>query len=126
LVQVIIELDQDANIFVLGDLNDNIDSAPLQILENGDLFNLLSDVERDERYTYIYQGISQTLDHILVRTESKLQPVVITPKHFNSDFPNSFSELNNSSIRSSDHDPVYALFGYFKYPIHFPYVVSGD
>lgn len=126
LVQEIIELDQDANIFVLGDLNDNIDSAPLQILENGGLFNLTRDVERDERYTYIYQGISQTLDHILVRTDPKLQPVVITPKHFNSDFPYSFSELTNSSIRSSDHDPVYALFGYFKYPLHFPYVVSGD
>ena len=126
LIQGIIYSDPDANVIVLGDLNDTINSTPLQILGDGGLVNIMRYLNREDRYTYIYQGISQTLDHILVRTNQKVLPIVIAPKHINSDFPYLYSRDDNSSIRSSDHDLVHALFGYFDYSIYLPHILSGD
>jgi hypothetical protein len=126
LVQEIIHSDPEANVIVVGDLNDTIGSTPMQVLEDTGLVNLMRNVNWEERYTYIYQGLSQTLDHVLVRSNQVVLPVLIDPVHINSDFPYSYSWVNNSSIRSSDHDPVNALFGIFSYSLHFPYVLSGN
>ncbi|MFN2128108.1 MAG: endonuclease/exonuclease/phosphatase family protein [Anaerolineales bacterium] len=126
LVQGIFTSDQAANVIVLGDLNDTINSQPLQTLEDGKLHNLMRDVLREERYSYIYQGISQTLDHILVSTIPEILPVAVNPKHINSDYPYSFYGDNDSPIRSSDHDPIYSRFGYFEYSVHFPLIVSDN
>jgi predicted extracellular nuclease len=77
-----------ANVIVLGDLNDYLDSDPVLNLTAHNLSNLLERVEKPSRYTYIYQGVSQVLDHVLVRLEPGLVPKEIVPTHINSDFPN--------------------------------------
>ncbi len=56
-----------AGIVVLGDLNDFEFSPPLRELSRKDeLINLVETLPLGDRYTYIFQGMSQALDHILV------------------------------------------------------------
>lgn len=67
-------LDANARVIVLGDLNDFDFSPPLRILRTGvdgtldTLRNLGTDLVADpvERYSYVFDGNSQELDHILV------------------------------------------------------------
>lgn len=67
-------IDPAARVIVLGDLNDFDFSAPLRILRTGvdgtlnTLRNLGTDLVIDpvERYSYVFDGNSQELDHILV------------------------------------------------------------
>lgn len=97
-VRDVLEQDQDANVVVLGDLNDFEDSAPLEVLEGDILANMIEELPENERYTYNYQGNSQTLDHILVADHLKDQTKVDIV-HLNADF-------TEEQGRVSDHDPV--------------------
>jgi uncharacterized protein len=90
----------EANIVVLGDMNDFEFSPALQILtENQGLTNLIDQAPLNQRYTYIFQGYSQVLDHILV-SPSLAPRLEVQMIHVNSDL--------SESLRSSDHDPVLA------------------
>lgn len=90
----------DANIVVLGDLNDFEFSAPLQMLEGEELTNLIAQVEKENRYTYNYEGNAQVLDHILV-SNNLAERSVIDIVHINADFMEAHG-------RASDHDPLLA------------------
>ncbi|QAS53690.1 FN3 associated domain-containing protein [Halobacillus litoralis] len=90
----------DANVVVLGDLNDFEFSAPIETLEGDVLTNMMEELPEEERYTYIYQGNSQVLDHILVSNNLAKQ-TKIESVNINADF----SEADG---RASDHDPVLA------------------
>ena len=65
-VDAILALDPSANVVVLGDLNDFEFSDPLAILKGGVLDDLIETLPPNERYTYVFDGNSQALDHILV------------------------------------------------------------
>lgn len=85
---------------VLGDLNDHWFSAPLNIL-TGDatvpLHNLVTDLPPEERFTFIFQGNAQAIDHILVGRA--LAPV--------SEFE--ILQVNSPNPRqAADHDPLLA------------------
>ena len=110
LVEEVLASRLDANVIVLGDLNDYLDSDPVINLSANNLSNLLERVEKPSRYTYIYQGVSQVLDHILVRLEPGLLAIEIIPTHINSDFPIAYKSMNDTAHRSSDHDPVFVQF----------------
>ncbi|MDA2807894.1 endonuclease/exonuclease/phosphatase family protein [Nocardiopsis suaedae] len=59
--------DPDANVLVVGDLNDFWFSETLGTLtDGGALHNPMEDLPAEERYTYVYDGNSQALDHVLV------------------------------------------------------------
>ncbi|CDQ19195.1 FN3 associated domain-containing protein [Halobacillus karajensis] len=90
----------NSNVVVLGDLNDFEFSAPVQTLKGDVLTNMMEELPEEERYTYIYQGNSQVLDHILVSNHMAKRTKVETI-NINSDF----SEADG---RASDHDPVLA------------------
>ncbi|WP_227394817.1 chitobiase/beta-hexosaminidase C-terminal domain-containing protein [Jeotgalibacillus aurantiacus] len=90
----------DANIVVLGDMNDFEFSAPLEALKGEELTNLVDGVDKPERYTYNYEGNAQVLDHILV-TNNLAERSVFDIVHINSDF----MEVHG---RASDHDPLLA------------------
>lgn len=100
-VDSILALDRGANAVVLGDMNDFQWSPPLETLEGGVLNNLIYTLDQDQRYTYIYDGNSQALDHILVSDnlyqETNIQYDIV---HVNAEFP--------QSMRASDHDPALA------------------
>ncbi len=89
---------EDANIIALGDFNDYEFSAALTILEEAGMHNKIKDLPIGDRYTYIYQGNSQVLDHVLV-SSNLAQQTEIDVLHVNADF-------TEAAGRASDHDPV--------------------
>ncbi|MFJ1645472.1 endonuclease/exonuclease/phosphatase family protein [Streptomyces sp. NPDC088258] len=86
--------DKKAKIVVLGDLNDYQFSTPLTTLTKGKvLTDLISTLPKNERYSYVYDGNSQTLDHILVSPAIKKPGYDVV--HINAEFAD----------QASDHDP---------------------
>ena len=86
------ELPHRANVVVLGDLNDFQFSPTLDELTPR-LIDLIDLLPRNERYSYVYEGNSQTLDHVLVGGRiARLDYDVV---HVNAEFAN----------QTSDHDP---------------------
>lgn len=68
-VSQLLDQDPDALVVVAGDMNDFEFSATLETLESPGLTNLVREhVATSDRYSYIYQGNSQCLDHILAST----------------------------------------------------------
>lgn len=88
----------NANIVSLGDFNDFQFAEPLKIHEGKHMKNLINTVEASDRYSYLYQGNSQVLDHILV-SKNLEKHSVIDILHINADF-------TDMAGRASDHDPV--------------------
>ncbi len=110
-VDSLLAQDANARVAVLGDLNEFEFEEPLQILE-GDLAfdgtrvveadgvvltNLTFELAPDERYSYVFEGNSQSLDHILV-TDALRDGVQFDAVHINSEFADA----------ASDHDPLVA------------------
>ncbi|WP_347548440.1 cell wall-binding repeat-containing protein [Pseudalkalibacillus hwajinpoensis] len=91
---------KDSNVVVLGDLNDFEFSAPINKLEGDVLTNMMEKLPSEQRYTYIYQGNSQVLDHILV-SNNLAKRTTIDSININADF-------SEEDGRASDHDPVLA------------------
>jgi predicted extracellular nuclease len=96
-VQDVLAVDANAEVVVLGDLNDFEFSNPLTILKGAPMNDLIEDLPANERYTYVFEGNSQTLDHILV--SDSLHAVSHTDVvHVNSEFWD----------QASDHEPQVA------------------
>ena len=95
----LIAIDPDANIILAGDLNDFPFSNPIQTVQGSELYNLFEDLPVNERYTYIYDGNAQVLDHILISNSLRDNVSCFDPVHLNSEWP--------AETRFSDHDPVY-------------------
>jgi hypothetical protein len=107
---------------VLGDMNDTPGSQPLSVLEAQGLHDLAMRIDKASQYTYIYQGISQLLDHILTPFQPGLVPLAVTPLHINADYPYAFTAVSDSMQRSSDHDALLAQFGIFGNICYLPLV----
>ena len=93
--------DPSANVVVLGDLNEFEFEEPILALEGGDgaLRNLTETLPEDERYSYVFEGNSQSLDHILA-TRNLTGKARFDAVHVNSEFAGA----------ASDHDPLLARF----------------
>lgn len=96
------EENEDANVVVIGDLNDFEFSAPLAALKGDLLTNLVETLPASERYTYNYQGNAQVLDHILA-TNNLAKTAKIDIVNFNSPYMEEHG-------RASDHDALVAQF----------------
>ncbi|WP_342431783.1 5'-nucleotidase C-terminal domain-containing protein [Neobacillus sp. FSL H8-0543] len=94
------EKNEDANVVVVGDLNDFEFSAPLATLKGDDLTNLVETLPASERYTYNYQGNAQVLDHILV-SNNLAETAKLDIVNFNSPYMEEHG-------RASDHDALVA------------------
>jgi predicted extracellular nuclease len=100
-VQKILDLDKKADVVVLGDLNDFQFSPSVAALRTGTadgtgpsiLTDLISTLPVNQQYTYVFDGVSQVLDHILVT--SGAGPVQYQVVHINAEFTD----------QTSDHDP---------------------
>lgn len=101
-VASILAIDPSSQVIVLGDLNDFHFSAPVQALKGDLLHNLIETLPVEARYTYIYDGNSQVLDHILVSDSMKGKLISLDILHLNSEF--------DYRRQFSDHDPVVATF----------------
>ncbi len=110
LAEEVLSADPLANLVILGDLNDHPDSQPLAEFFGRGFRNAMNWAEKEQRYTYIYQGISQTLDYLLVYPQPTLLPFSVRPVHINADYPDSYLKDSNTPHRSSDHDPIVVSF----------------
>lgn len=109
IVEEMREADPNAAVAVLGDLNAFYQSAPIDVLRNGGLTHALEKVAPEQRYTYIHEGESQVLDHVLV-TDALWQRIArVEILHINSDFPLPLPG-DPSPTGKSDHDPVVVIF----------------
>jgi len=119
-VDSILAQNADANITVLGDLNEFEFISPLNILEQS-LTNLTETLPENERYTFIFDGNSQSLDHILV-SSNLTSDTAFDIVHVNTEFA-------ETSQRASDHDPLIAQFlfeaGLALYGSNRPDVLEG-
>ena len=109
LVAELLTADPNANIVVLGDLNESpfplapVQPPPGDVLQTlagtpPILFNLSDAVDGDLTYSYNFQGISQQLDYLLVSSALLALQPEFDHVHVNTEFPN----------QASDHDPILA------------------
>lgn len=99
-VKDVVSANPDANVVVLGDLNDFQFTETANLLKGNELDNLIETLPLQEQYTYTYDGNSQVLDHILV-SKNLTRSTQVDIVHLNADFP-------ASKGRVSDHDPIVA------------------
>lgn len=125
LIQEILSAVPADNLILLGDLNDYPDSVPLSILTSLGLRDLVQWVDKSERYTFIYRGVSQVLDYVLDNLSLSLVPVGVTPVHVNADYPAAFDGVAGTSYRSSDHDPLVVHFIWLDHFSYLPQVATG-
>ena len=100
-VEQILAVKKDADVVVVGDLNDYQFSPALASLTTGTadgtgpaiLTDLITTLPIDQQYTYDYEGISEVLDHILV--SPNITSYTYQVVHVNSEYAN----------QVSDHDP---------------------
>ncbi|WP_369184948.1 endonuclease/exonuclease/phosphatase family protein [Streptomyces sp. Y1] len=86
--------DQEARIVAVGDYNDYQFSPALAALTKGGVLrDLVNELPETEQYSYVYQGNSQVLDHILVSPELGYAKYDVV--HINAEF----------AQQASDHDP---------------------
>lgn len=100
----ILSIEPDANVVIGGDLNDFEFSAPIRALLGTNLKDLVSELPKADRYTYVYSGNSQVLDHIIVSNGLYAGNPGIDIVHIDAEYPD--------SERVSDHDPLVARFSF--------------
>ncbi|KYH34290.1 endonuclease/exonuclease/phosphatase family protein [Clostridium tepidiprofundi DSM 19306] len=101
-VDQIFKANPNANVVVLGDLNDFNFSETVSILKgkgnNNVLTNMIDKLPKNERFSYVHEGNSQVLDNILVSNHLVDSTTI--------DIVNINSEFIDACGRVSDHDPV--------------------
>ncbi|MCZ7461066.1 endonuclease/exonuclease/phosphatase family protein [Streptomyces sp. WMMC940] len=93
-VKDILKVQRNADVVVLGDINDFEFSQTTKALTHGGaLYPAIKSLPRAERYSYVYQGNSQVLDQIL--TSPSIDDFSYDSVHINAEFAD----------QNSDHDP---------------------
>jgi hypothetical protein len=93
-----------------GDFNDYVNSSPIAILDAApEVQSLFMELPADQRYSYIFNGESEVLDHIYITRNLKATRGAtwshsFSPVHVNADFP--------SAEHASDHDPLRVVFSF--------------
>jgi hypothetical protein len=119
LVDLLLSQHPGARIVVAGDMNDFSFAEPgeghdtvarMKDSPTAPLIDAVDLVPAASRYTYVFEGNSQVLDHMLLNgaMASLLRDQGIA--HVNASFPDSFGSDTSITARSSDHDPVVAHF----------------
>ncbi|MBY0446875.1 MAG: endonuclease/exonuclease/phosphatase family protein, partial [Burkholderiales bacterium] len=90
-------LDRNANVLVLGDINDYQFSTSVAKLKAVGLVDLVESLPENERYTYVFEGNSQVLDHIFA-SPALAARTTYDVVHVNSEFAD----------QASDHEPEVA------------------
>ncbi|OZM73451.1 hypothetical protein CFN78_10770 [Amycolatopsis antarctica] len=95
----VLAADPKANLILAGDLNDYpFSSSVRKLTEGGALTALIDTLPENERYSYVFEGNSQVLDHILASKAPR--GVDYDVVHLNAEF----------AEQASDHDPQVVRF----------------
>ncbi len=109
ILQQITAQEPDALVAIIGDLNSYYDSRPLDVLREAGLRHVMEGRPLEERYTFIYQGVTQELDHILVTPSLMALLRRAQTLRTNTDYPLPLPD-DTSPRHKSDHDPLIAVF----------------
>lgn len=120
-VNELLDTDPSAKVIVAGDLNDfqfgepgEGPDHPLAILEGGatevPLTNLINLEKPAEAFTFVFDGNSQVLDHILISPSLMEDYTAVDVLHFNAGFPSDLGSVPGTPVRASDHDAVEVRF----------------
>ena len=111
-VNAIVTADPNADVVVLGDLNDFQFSLALTTLKGSPsiLNTLIDTLPVSEQYSYVYDGNSEALDHILFSNNLFGTPFTYDIVHVNSEFV----------VQASDHEPQVAQFLSYNFTGFFP------
>ncbi|WP_298980772.1 endonuclease/exonuclease/phosphatase family protein [Caldilinea sp.] len=109
LAQARLSANPNAAVIVLGDLNDYYGSEPVETVRTAtepDLVHLFDRLPPLSRYTYIYNGASQALDHVLV--SPALAEIVgeATILRLSADYASPQAPTAADVLHASDHDPL--------------------
>src|ERR671922_17222 len=110
-VASILTADPNANVVVDGDLNDFEFSDTVSILKSSVLSDLIDTLPQNERYSYVFEGNSQTLDHILTSDALLARPFAYDVVHVNSEFADQASDHEPSAVKITLNDPPTASAG---------------
>ena len=126
----ILSADGDAPLVVLGDLNDTVDAATTQLLagppgseigtggyaqsDSGDrqrLWNLAARIPEDQRFSRIYRGRRELIDHILVSHAlvDHIADGAVTTDHAGVTPSITDNPAERRNTPGSDHQPVMAI-----------------
>ncbi|TMR09631.1 ExeM/NucH family extracellular endonuclease, partial [Nonomuraea zeae] len=104
------------NALVLGDINAYGEEDPIHAFEDAGLTSLSKKyIKKDDRYSYVFDGLSGELDHVLADKGARKLVTGATIWHVNADegrFMDYNTEFNPPYLyapdpfRSSDHDPL--------------------
>jgi predicted extracellular nuclease len=117
----LLDADPAALVMVAGDLNDfpfgepgEGPDHPLAILEGGPgevpLGNLIGREQAQRAYTFVFDGNSQILDHVLVSPALLALFASVDILHFNAGFADRFRADPTTTLRWADHDPLETRF----------------
>ncbi|MCA9973322.1 MAG: lamin tail domain-containing protein [Anaerolineales bacterium] len=96
----------DAQVVVMGDLNSFYATPPIETLQTAGLRHAYEALPETERpYTYIFEGATQTLDHILLSARLFAQVTAVEVLHINAGYPIPGAD-DYTARRVSDHDPL--------------------
>ena len=96
-IDSILDARPKAMIVSVGDYNDFWFSKTLEIMKGSNMKNAIEALPENERYTFVYNAHSQTLDNILVPNRSEVAISGANVLNVNSEFGG----------KLSDHDPVF-------------------
>jgi hypothetical protein len=104
-----------SGVIVLGDFNDTEASDVVRtMLEGSNLLPALASVPDDERYSYIFGGVSELIDGILVSPDLAAEGLTAGIVHANTDFPADWERATTAQLlprRFSDHDVPWVIVG---------------
>jgi uncharacterized protein len=110
-INAILTADSNADVITLGDLNDFEFSDTVKILKGAILIDLMDTLPQNERYSYVFEGNSETLDQTLISSNlSNNIQLRYDVVHVNSEFAD----------QASDHEPqvtyflTYPFSGFFQ------------
>jgi hypothetical protein len=88
-----------------GDLNDFEWSNAVTTLKGSILHDLIETLPLGERYSYVFEGNSETLDHVLVSGDLFARPFAFDVVHVNAEFADQASDHDPSVARLTLDDP---------------------
>lgn len=114
----------DGYVDLIGTIKGNPTSADQVVLASPDLvspnlINLVDLLPQQQRYSFVFEGNAQVLDHVILNLRMLLSFNRFAYARNNSDFPDSFGNDATRSERVSDHDMPVA---YFRFPPVLPVV----
>lgn len=98
-----------SRVALVGDFNAFRDSRTLGVLTSGGYENLVDRIPADRRFSYVFQGRVQFLDHIVVSPSLADTAGAVDSPKIDSDVPVPVFEADpTTAFATSDHDPLLA------------------